>query len=97
MDASLVLNADNELALLYTEDLDFVPEWACVDVELGEMYVGGPDTENMTIKMDEADTRIYAKVYTEPKILLVQVEDNLRKNPLRAIRVPLMVARQFQR
>jgi hypothetical protein len=96
MDASLVLNNHNQLALLYTEDLDFTPEWACVDVQMQEIYVGGPDVENLAFKLDEIDRAIYDRVYKEKLVLLVQVADDREKTPLKSLWVPLMVSRHLK-
>ncbi len=95
MKASLVLNHKNQIAFFYTVPFTVVPEWASVDVAKGELFIGGKESEGQRIKLEHIDTRIYERVKTEPKILLVRVKDDQTKDPLEALSVPLMIPQQL--
>lgn len=95
MKASLALNHKSEIALFYTEALASTPEWASIDVEQGELYLGGNEMDSQFVKLDKIDERIYERIKTASKILLVRVRNDKDKTPEEAITVPLMVSRQL--
>lgn len=94
MKTSLALNKKDQIALFYDEPLGFKPEWASIDVELGEIHVGGNE-DNKPIKLDQIDQRIYERVKTEAEILLILVDKTKGNQPLKAHPVPLMVSQQL--
>ena len=95
MKASLTLNHKAQLALFYDEPLGITPEWASIDVTQGEIYIGGQDVENKTVKLDKIDERIYARVKNEPQILLIRVQKDGAHEPDEALFVPLMISQQL--
>ncbi len=94
MNATLTLNHQDQIALFYNEPLNFTPEWASVDINMGEIYIGGKDVENRTIKLERIDKEIYGRIEKEARILLVQVKKDATKDPVKAVFVPLMISRQ---
>lgn len=97
MRSNLVLNQDNEIALFYGESLTFVPEWASIDVERGEIFISNSDgTENgRHITLEKIKTEIYERILEDRQILLVEVKDHDISKPVRADWVPLMIAQQM--
>lgn len=95
MKASLTLNKSNQIALFYDEQLKTAPEWASIDVKMGEVFLGGEDGENVRIKLDSVKDGVYERVQYEGEILLVLVEKTDRKKPIEAIYCPLMVSQEF--
>ncbi len=94
--ASLTLNHKDELALFYDEPLGVIPEWASIDIENGEIYIGGEDVENKLIHFDHAMKReVYDRVQQEAHILLVLLQKGGDRAPLEAITVPLTVVKQL--
>ncbi len=97
MKGTLLLNAENKLAFFYSAPLDFVPQWASIDVERGEIYIGAnenDDSEGIGVKLGEIETKIYDSVMREDQILLVHMEFGDFRRPGQAIWVPLTVAHQ---
>tara|TARA_B100002003_G_C13708420_1_gene355699 strand:- start:53 stop:376 length:324 start_codon:yes stop_codon:yes gene_type:complete len=95
MKGSLVLNKQDQLAFFYEAALAFAPEWASIDVERGEIYLGGNENvEGVGVKLGEIDETIYERVLRENKILLVHFQDGDVRNTDQAIWVPLTVAHQ---
>lgn len=95
MKASLTLNHKNQIALFYDEPLDLQPEWASIDVEHGEIYIGGKDTENKIVKLDQINQEIYERVNKEDQILLILVKKDDARTPINTIFLPLMVSQQL--
>jgi hypothetical protein len=95
MKASLALNHKDQLALFYNEPLGIVPEWASVDIEQGEIYVGGREIENKAIKLDKIKEEVYVRVQKADKILLILVAKDEKRTPLATLSVPLMVSQQL--
>ncbi len=95
MNTSLILNNKNQLALFYSQALEFTPEWASIDVEQGEIYVGGEDVGQKAIKLDTIDKAIYERVQYEADILLIRVENDATRTPREAHTVPLMISTQI--
>lgn len=97
MKTSLTLNNKDELALFYAEPLGFTPEWASVDIEQGEIYIGGSlaNDKGRPVRLDSINQAIYERVKKENKILLVRVSNDKAKTPQEAVSVPLMIARQL--
>lgn len=95
MKASLVVNYESKVALFYTDPLEIVPEWASIDVELGEVYIGADDTRHQDIKLDEIDARIYERIKKENVLLLVRVCEDDAMNPLAVHEVPLILCQQI--
>lgn len=97
MKASLVLNEKDQVALFYTEPLETAPEWASIDVEMGQIFLGGEDMDTKNIMLDNIKTEIYERIKAEAKILLVRVQDNKEKTPVEAQWIPATVATQTTR
>lgn len=97
MKASLGVNEDNVVALFYTEPLETKPEWASIDVEMGQIFLGGEDMDSKTVMLDEINTKIYDRIREQAQILLVQVADEKGKMPINALWVPVTVAHQTER
>ena len=95
MKASLTLNKSNQIALFYDEKLESAPEWASIDVKMGEVFLGGEDGENVRIKLDSVKDGVYERVQYEAEILLVLVDSTDRKKPIEAVYCPLMVSQDF--
>lgn len=95
---SLIINTENQLAFFYSAELPFVPQWASIDVERGEIYIGtradDDESEGLAIKLGEINAQIYEKVMSEKKILLVHMENGDIRTPDMAIWVPLTIAHQ---
>lgn len=97
MRGSLILNAADELAFMFSADLPFTPKWASIDVERGEIYIGtgeDEDSQGVGVKLAEINKKIYARVMKENKILLVHFLNGDIRKPDQAIWVPLTVAHQ---
>ncbi|MDW3210302.1 MAG: hypothetical protein R8N23_10570 [Reichenbachiella sp.] len=95
MKASLALNHKDQIALFYDEPLNISPQWVSIDIDLGEIYVGGDDTESKTIKLDKVDPRIYQRVRSESRILLIQLDNTEKHEPVGSVFVPLMIAQKL--
>ncbi len=98
MKASLILNESNEIAFMYGERLGFEPEWASIDVQHHELYIGaGDDYEDYGkhLKLDKIEQEIYDKILKDKKILLVRVKNNDIRQPQQAKWVPLMITQQL--
>lgn len=94
---SLILNKKDEVAFCYGADLPFMPRWANIDVERGEIFIGAAEEEDhdgMGFKLGEIDTKIYERIEKEKKILLVKVQNGDIRYPQYAEEVPLMIATQ---
>jgi hypothetical protein len=94
---SLVLNDDNDVAYFSNKPFGFIPEWASIDVERGELYFGGEGEEGEPVMLDKIKVEIYEEILKKQKILLVYMDIN---NPIHggaAYIVPLMVAHQIDR
>lgn len=96
MISSLVLNANDDIAFFYGEALGFTPRWASIDMELGELFIGGDEDkgEGRPHKLDKISKSIYLRVQERKKVLLVQVADNDIRKPVDAVEVPLMIPNQ---
>ena len=90
---TLALNQYHNIALFYDTPLGVIPEWASIDLDLGEIHIGGSDVESRTIMLDQIDRRIYERVMKESKVLLVQMGNVDGKTlPLNLLSVPLTLA-----
>ncbi|MBX2834707.1 MAG: hypothetical protein KTR28_07020 [Micavibrio sp.] len=96
MNTSLVMNADGELAYMYVGTMLFIPTWVSIDVEKGEICIGGDEDEIAGIKLDKIDTEIYDNIYDLTDILLIGTHDTPERTPRECIRVPLMVSTQIK-
>lgn len=97
MKANLVLNQANEIALFYGDPLNFIPEWASIDVERGEIFIANSDEsgEGKHFTLDEIKTEIYERILPDTRILLVYVLDNELTKVQATNWVPLMIAQQI--
>lgn len=91
---SLILNQNNDVAFFYGIPLDFAPEWASIDIERGEIFIGGnEDVEGVAFKLKEMNNSIYEDVVKKDKLLLVQFEGSIEKL-VSSANVPLSIANQ---
>ena len=95
MDATLVLNERDEIALLYGHPLGIEATWATIDAELGQINIYDENSQERFLKLDKIKPDIYERIMKEDKILLVQVEDNDATKPVEARYVPIGVATQI--
>lgn len=95
MKATLVLNKDDEIGFFYGEPLGIEPEWASIDIDLGQLHVFDKDGQEKHLILDNINQKIYERVQKEAKILLVEVEDNDASKPKKADWVSLMVPTQI--
>lgn len=95
MKASILRNAQGNIGLFYGEPLGFLPEWAAIDVERGELSVYDSDDQSKLIFMEGMDEGIYKQMLREQRIFLVEVKDNDIAKPQNAVWVNLMVAQQI--
>lgn len=95
--SSLVLNHDDELGYFYGKPFEFTPQWASVDVELGELFIGGDKDkgEGRSIRLDKINQTIYSRVHKHKRLFIVEVSDNDIRKPKDARWVPLMVPTQL--
>lgn len=97
MRGSLFVNREDQLSFMYSADLPFMPQWASIDVERGEIYIGtgeDDDSQGVGVKLEKIEQKIYERVLKEKKILLVHFQNGDIRQPDMAIWVPLMVAHQ---
>lgn len=95
MKATLVLNRKNEMGFFYGEPLEIEPEWASIDIDMGQIQVFDKDGTQKHLVLDNINEKIYERVQREGKILLIQVEgDDIRK-PVKTNWVHLMVSTQL--
>ena len=94
MKATLVLNKNNEMGFFYGSPLDIEPEWASIDVDMGQIQVFDKDGTQKHLVLDNINEKIYERVQKEGRILLVQVEDNDIRKPVKAYHINLMVSQQ---
>lgn len=95
MKTSLVLNHKNQIALFYDEPLNINPEWASIDVDLGEIYIADGDEKHEAIRLDKIDKRIYGRIKAENKILLVQLKNDGDDKPIKTNMIPLMLCQKL--
>ena len=99
MKASIKLNKDDKLALFYEESFSFDPEWASIDIQCGEIYVGEYEHgEGKHIKLNPIEPSTYSRIANETEILLVQVEKdpNGKQDKLLKVKViSLMIAQEL--
>lgn len=94
MKATLVLNKKNEMGFFYGTPLEIKPEWASIDVDMGQIQVFDDNGGHQHLVLDNINEKIYQRVQKEGKILLVEVEDNDIRKPVKADWVHLMVSQQ---
>lgn len=94
MKATLILNRENEIAFLYGEPLGIEPEWAGIDVDMGQLHIFDKDGETRHLVLDNINEKIYERVCKKQKILLVQVQDDDATKPVKTDWVHLMVSAQ---
>lgn len=82
------------MGFFYSDPLDIEPEWASIDVDMGQIQVFDKDGTQKHLILDNINEKIYERVQKEGKILLVQVEDNDIRRPVKACHVHLMVTQQ---
>lgn len=98
MRGSLFVNREDQLSFMYSADLPFTPQWASIDVERGEIYIGtgeDEDSQGVGIKLQNIEKKIYERVLKEKKILLVHFQNGDIRQPDQAVWVPLMVSHQY--
>ena len=95
MNASVIINPKNEIAFIYSEPLNIVPNWASLDVEMKQLNIYDEESEEAFLRLDELKQDIYERIQKEQKILLIQVEDNDISKPVKAEWVSLGVATQY--
>lgn len=93
--SSLIVNQEDEIAYMYGKPFEFEPKWVSVDVELGQLFIGGDEGEGRPINLDHMNTEIYERVAKSKQILLVEVMDNDVRKPKTAQWVPVMVPTQL--
>jgi hypothetical protein len=95
MNASVVINAKNEIAFIYGEPLGIEPAWATFDVEMKQLNIFNEESEERFLRLDEVQQEIYERIEKASQILLIQVKDNNITTPVKVDKVPLMVATQY--
>lgn len=97
MKTGLVLNKHNKIALFYDEELGFTPEWASIDVQHREIFIGAPDGQSgKQIKLEEIKKEIYDRIFTESEIFLVRTAlINNVMTPVETHTVSLMIAQEM--
>lgn len=95
MNASVVINAKNEIAFIYGEPLGIEPAWATFDVEMKQLNIFNEESEERFLRLDEVQQEIYERIEKAAQILLIQVKDNNITTPVKVDKVPLMVATQY--
>lgn len=95
MKATLALNKNDEIAFFYGQPLGIEPEWASIDVDMGQIHVFDPEGEKKHLILDDINEKIYERIAKEGKILLVQVENDDATKPIKADWVHLMVSTQL--
>lgn len=97
MKATLILNQSDEIALFYGDPLKFIPEWASIDVERGEIFIANSDEsgDGKHFILDEIKTEIYERILPDTRILLVYVIENNFTKVQATNWVPLMIAQQI--
>lgn len=94
MKATLVLNQKSEMGFFYGAPLDIEPEWASIDIDMGQIQIFDNDGAHQHLVLDDINGKIYDRVQKEGKILLIQVEDNDIRKPVKTHTVHLMVSQQ---
>lgn len=94
MKATLVLNKNDEMGFFYGDSLEIEPEWASIDVDMGQIQVFDNNGGHQHLILDNINEKIYERVRKEGKILLVQVADNDIRKPIKTAWVHLMVSQQ---
>lgn len=97
---SLILNKRDEVAFCYEAELPFMPNWASIDVEQGEIFIGTGEEdehEGMGFKLGEINQKTYERIQSKKKIMLVKVRNGDIRYPQFAEEVPLMIATQMER
>lgn len=95
MNASVVINAKNEIAFIYGEPLGIEPAWTTFDVEMKQLNIFNEESEERFLRLDEVQQKIYERIEKAAQILLIQVKDNNITTPVKVDKVPLMVATQY--
>lgn len=95
MKATLVLNKNDEIGFFYGEPLGIEPEWASIDIDMGQIQVFDKDGQEKHLILDKINEKIYERVSKEGKILLVQVENDDATQPVKADWVHLMISTQI--
>ena len=96
MNASVVLNARNEIAFIYGEPLGIEPAWATFDVEMKQLNIFNEESEERFLRLDEIKQEIYERIEKAAQIILIQVKDNNITKPAKVDQIPLMVATQYE-
>lgn len=92
---SLGINEDGEIAFFYIGHLPKTPEWVSLDVNQGELCIGGEDGLIGGIVMDEIDKEIYEDIKKAEYIFLVGLDDTPERNTIESYKVPIMVPTQL--
>lgn len=95
MKGNLIRNENGDLAFVYGESLGFVPEWAALDIERGELSAYGGDDQSKMIFMEGMSDEIYQELCMKQQIFMVEVEDNDFEKPRKAAIVSLTVPTQI--
>ncbi len=95
MKATLVLNRKNQMGFFYGQPLEIDPEWASIDVDMGQIQVFDKDGAQKHLILDNINEKIYERVQKEGKILLIEVEDDDIRKPVKTHWVHLMVSTQL--
>ena len=95
MKATLVLNQNDEIGFFYGEPLEIQPEWASIDVDMGQLHIFDEDGQQKHLILDNINEKIYERILKAGKILLILVEDNDATKPVKTDWVHLMVSTQL--
>ncbi len=95
MNASVILNTNDEIAFAYGTALSITPAWASFDVEMMQLNIYDEDSNEEFLKLDEIKQDIYERIEKAEKILLIQLENDDITKPVMSAWVPLMVATQY--
>jgi len=88
MNYTLTLNKHNKIALFYDSALPFAPEWASIDIELGQICLGGGEDEQHFITLQQNDGDIYTRTEHNSELLLIRVTQDKKRTPIKTLRVP---------
>lgn len=94
MKASLALNHEGKIALFYDAQLTVTPQWTSIDIEQGEIYIAGIETDHVDMKIDHVDDAVYERIKSASEILLIQIDANTGKS-VNHRAVPLMISRKI--
>ncbi|MAE52320.1 MAG: hypothetical protein CMH27_10975 [Micavibrio sp.] len=95
MNCTLALNNNDEIALFYDSALSFIPKWASIDIEVGQVCIGGENDLLQVISLDQSNKHIYNRVELNTELLLIRVNQDKKRTPQETFRIPLSVSREL--